>query len=337
MNTDNEAPFILAGDVGGTKTNLGFFTRGDKRPEPVVVQSYSSRGVSGFEDIVGLFLNNCHGRVASACFGIAGPVVDGASRTTNLPWHVSEHDLRTRFGWEKVSLINDLTATALAVPLLRDEELCLLNSVPGLDGGNIGIVAPGTGLGMGLLAFIGGRPQPIPSEGGHADFAPRNDEEVDLWRYLHTTFHHVSVERVVSGPGLVSIYSWLRDRRDYAEPAWLTQRMRMMEPAAVISQAALNEREPLCVSALDFFVSILASSAGNLALSAMTTGGMYLGGGIAPRILPKLKDGTFLQAFVDKGRFRELMAKIPVRVILEDRAALLGAAWCAAENMDTGA
>jgi glucokinase len=334
MNSDKGSPVALAGDIGGTKTNLGFFTSGDERPEPIVVASYSSTEAASFEDVAARFAKDHPASVVSACFGIAGPVIDGVCQATNLPWRVSEFDLKKHFGWRDVRLINDLAATALAVPLLREDELYPLNPVPGQKGGTIGIVAPGTGLGMALLAFGGGRPHLISSEGGHGDFAPRTDEEVDLWRYLHALFDHVSIERVVSGPGLFSIYSWLRERHHSAEPTWLTEEMRTMEPAAAISEAALTERDPLCVNALDLFVSILASSAANLALTAMTTGGIYLGGGIPPKILPKLKDGTFLQAFVAKGRFRKLVSEIPVRVILNDKAALLGAAWCAAENMD---
>jgi len=325
---------VLAGDIGGTKTNVGFFRAGDERPEPVIVKTYSSVDAASFEDVVARFLNDHPASVASACFGIAGPVMNGVCHATNLPWSVSESDLKKHFGWQNVRLINDLSATALAVPLLRDEEFYPLNSVPSREGGTIGIVAPGTGLGMALLTFSQGRPHLISSEGGHADFAPRIDEEVDLWRYLHATFHHVSLERVVSGPGLLSIYSWLRDRNNSAEPLWLKRDMAAMEPAAAISEAALTERDPLCSAALDFFISILASVAGNLALTAMTTGGIYLGGGIPPKILPRLKQGAFVQAFIAKGRFRELLEEIPVRVILNEGAALLGAAWCAAEDME---
>jgi glucokinase len=227
-----------------------------------------------------------------------------------------------------VSLINDLTATALAVPLLSRKELFPLNKARGRKGQNIAIMAPGTGLGTGFLIPWKGKYIPISSEGGHVDFAPNNKAEVELWQYLSEEYGHVSLERVVSGPGLVKIYSYLKDSGRYREPAWLAKKIKEMEPAAVISEVGLAERHPLCVEALNVFVSVLGAAAGNLALTAMTTGGVYLGGGIPPKILAKLQEPVFIQAYKNKGRFTKVLEKIPVKVILNPKAALLGAAQC---------
>jgi glucokinase len=195
--------------------------------------------------------------------------------------------------------------------------------------GNIGLVAPGTGLGVSFLARVDGKLHPLASEGGHVDFAPTNEDEVDLWRSLRDSWGHVSVERLVSGPGISAIYSWLKKRDRLEEPAWFVEKMKLDDPPAVISEAALVERLEPCVKTLELFASILGAVAGNLALTGMTTGGMYLGGGIAPRILPILEKSNFMKAFTDKGRFEDLLSKIPVYVILNDKAALMGAAWAA--------
>jgi glucokinase len=198
--------------------------------------------------------------------------------------------------------------------------------------GNIGLVATGTGLGVSLVMVADGKLYPVASEGGHVDFAPKNDEEVDLWRYLRESKDHVSVERLASGAGIFAIYSWLMKRDKYKEPEWFTEKMKTNDPPAVISEAALVQKLEPCVKTLKLFVSILGATAGNLALTGMTTGGMYIGGGIVPRILPLLEEANFMAAFTDKGRFKELLSRMPVHVILNDKAALLGAAWCALEG-----
>jgi len=331
--SEPEPRHVLAGDVGGTKTNLAIFGLGAQRPEIVEAESLPSAEFASLGDALERFLKRHPARIDSACFGIAGPVIDGQCRATNLPWVVSEQEIRDRFAWSAVRLVNDLTATALAVGMLRQEELRSLSSPRGVANGNVGIVAPGTGLGIALLVRSDGKEYPVPSEGGHVDFAARNDDEVDLWRYLRRGgLHHVSVERVLSGPGIFSIYSWLRHRGPHREPLWLAEKLTSGDPAAAITQAALVEREPIAVATLDVFVSLLGAVSGNLALTGMTSGGIYLGGGIPPRILPKLEEGKFLEAFVDKGRFRDMLSAVPVHVILNDRAALLGAARCAFEG-----
>jgi glucokinase len=293
---------------------------------PEVIETYPSGEAPNLSSIVEKFIGMHPVSISSACFGVAGPVKNGRCKTTNLPWDISERKLKNRFGWDKVCLINDLTATSYAVPFLTGRELFSLNRGKKSKGGSIGLIAPGTGLGMALMVWRDGKYIPMPSEGGHTDFAPQNEAEVALWHYLHVRLGHVSVERVLSGPGLFITYCWLKFTGQGSEPTWLADRMNEDDPSKVISKAALVEKEPLCVKTLDLFVSILGATAGNLALTGLTRGGIYIGGGIAPKILPKLGEDLFIKAFVDKGRFTGLLQSIPVRVILNDKAALLGAA-----------
>lgn len=333
MTDTAERDLVLAGDIGGTKTDLGLFFQGKRRPVAKVIETYPSREAPHLEAIIERFLDKHDGSIESACFGIAGPVIDGRSRTTNLPWEISEVKISKRFKWAQVSLINDLTATAHAVPLLSSREIFTLSQAKARQGQNLALVAPGTGLGKAILIFWDGQYIPVASEGGHVDFSPNNEKEVELWRYLHQRFGHVSVERILSGPGLVNIYSWLKDSKSFSEPAWLARKMKEIDPARAITEAALTDEDPMCLAALDVFVSILGAVAGNLALTAMTTGGVYLGGGIPPKILAKLQEPIFMRAFTNKGRFKQLLEGIPVRIILNDKAALLGAAHCAFERL----
>ncbi|MEJ2235986.1 MAG: glucokinase [Syntrophobacterales bacterium] len=326
MSGSRDKPLVLAGDIGGTKTNLGLFSRGKRRPLAKVIETYPSREAPHLDSIIEQFLNKHRASIKSACFGIAGPVINGRCQATNLPWDVSEAEIKKRFKWSRVDLINDLTATAYAIPLLTNRELYSLNSVRAKKEQNLALVAPGTGLGKALLIFAEGHYIPVASEGGHVDFSPNNEAEVELWRYLSQRFGHVSTERILSGPGLVNIYSWLRDSKRFTEPAWLVKSMEEIDPARAIAEAALTEKHPLCVASLNAFVSILGAVAGNLALTAMTTGGVYLGGGIPPKILPKLEEPIFMKSFTNKGRYKDLLERIPVRVVLNDKAALLGAA-----------
>jgi glucokinase len=264
---------------------------------------------------------------------MAGPVIRGRCKTTNLPWEVTDKEIQEFFNFSSVTLINDLMATGYAVPLLREEELYPVNVVPADKDGAVGLVAPGTGLGISLLVPKDGKLVPLPSEGGHVDFAPTNDKQAQLWSSLRRSSDHVSVERLASGPGIFTIYKWLTGQNGYEEPPWLTERFRLMDAPKAISTAALVEKEPFCVEAIEMFVSIVGAAAGNLALTGMTTGGVFLGGGILPGLIPQLEDGGFMKAFTDKGRFRGLLTGIPVHVILNTQAALLGAARCAIEGL----
>jgi glucokinase len=324
---------VLAGDIGGTKTNVGLFVMGKKRPEPLVVESFASREAPNLENIVDGFLKSHPASISSACFGIAGPVINGRCRTTNLPWVVSETQMKRRFHWRHVRLLNDLAAAAIAVPLLRRSEQVPLNKGIPQKKGNLALLSPGTGLGQAMLAFHDGEYVLLSSEGGHISFSPTTEAEIELWRYLRKKFGHVSVERVLSGPGLANIYSWLKDSGRFKEPRWLKALLKQGDPARAISENALQKKQALCVESLRFYVSILGSVAGNLALTSMAVGGVYLGGGIPPKILPALKQGDFLKTFTAKGRFSDLLAGIPVHVILNEKAALLGTAHAAFEAL----
>jgi glucokinase len=317
---------ILAGDIGGTKTNLGIFTSGKRRPLLKFFETYPSRECRDLESIITLFLKKYPVDIQSACFGIAGPVHNGACRVTNLPWEVRESGIKKRFKFKYVQLINDLTATSYAVPFLTRNEIQTVNKGHAQKNGNLALIAPGTGLGEALVVRENGGYGPVTSEGGHVDFAPNNEKEIELWRYLKKRYGHVSLERILTGQGLTDIYAFMTSRRKSRGDIKIIQEMKKSDPAMVISQAAIKGEPASCKTALDMFVSILGAAAGNLALTGMTKGGVYLGGGIPPKILPKLRDGTFFSSFIDKGRFKGLLVDMPVYVILNSSAALLGAA-----------
>jgi glucokinase len=329
MKVSKNKTLVLAGDIGGTKTNLGLFLEENERPVPKVIKTFSSRNSPDLEHIIRQFLDMHPVPVTRACFGIAGPVLNGESKTTNLPWRISEDRVKKQFKFHHVKLVNDLTATIMAIPLLSKDEIYPLNQATSIKNQNLALIAPGTGLGKAMLIYQNGRYLAVSSEGGHADFAPNNEAEIKLWRYLHKHHGHVSIERVLSGSGLVNIYNWLNDSGRLNEPEWLEQKRKEMEPAKAISETALANKDPGCIEALNMFVSIFGAVAGNLALTGMTTGGVYLGGGIPPKILSKLKEDIFINAFTNKGRFKDFLEKIPVKVVVNDKAALIGAAYCA--------
>jgi glucokinase len=261
--------------------------------------------------------------------GVAGPVVEGRASVTNLPWVLDEAQLTASLPFASVHLLNDLVSVAYAVPILEAEDIHTLNVGDAADGGAIAVVAPGTGLGEAFLTWDGDGYQAHPSEGGHADFAPADPLQVELLRYLMDRFGHVSNERACSGLGIPNIYAFLKDTGRAEEPAWLAEKLAEVEdPTPVIATTALDAARacPLCEMTLDLFLCILGAEAGNLALKVLATGGVYLGGGIPPRILPALVQGPFMEAFRAKGRFRDLMDEIPVHVILNAKAGLLGAA-----------
>jgi glucokinase len=269
--------------------------------------------------------------IEAACFGIAGPVVDGWVKTTNLPWVVDTEELRRTLKLDAVNLLNDLEAGAYGLFTLEEDEFLVLNEGKMRQAGNKALIAAGTGLGQAMLYDDGQHFRPLASEGGHGDFAPRDELEIELLRYLMDRFGHASYERVLSGPGLFNIYRFLKESRGMEEPAWLVERFAAGDdPSAIVSKAALAKEAEICVKALDMFVSIYGAEAGNLALRAKSVRGLYVGGGIAPKILDKLKDGTFMRAFLDKGRYTDLLAAMPVRVVLNDKTALRGAAYYAA-------
>ncbi|HEX8146004.1 MAG TPA: glucokinase [Pyrinomonadaceae bacterium] len=323
---------IIAGDIGGTKTNVALFeASGGRVGAPLAQHSYPSARYASLEDILREFVRQHRPeRITHACFGVAGPVVRGHIDATNLAWKVHDVKLAEAVGAPSVRLINDLEATAFGIGELGPEQLHTLNEGEGDRAGHRALIAAGTGLGMAAIYFDGAAYHPMPSEGGHMDFAPRNEREFELMTYLREQIGgRVSYERVLSGMGIHNIYSFLRDRGHGEEPAWLAEEIRTGDASAAISRAALAGRSELAAAALEIFAGVYGAMAGNLALLLKSVGGLYVGGGIAPKIMPKLTDGTFMRNYGDKGRMSGLVNSIPVRVILDDKTALYGAARCA--------
>jgi glucokinase len=316
---------ILAGDVGGTKVHLALYDFINGKLQYTRDERYPAKDYSGLEEIVKEFLGAS--KVTAACFGVPGPVRNGRLRLTNLPWTLDSHELSAGLGITHVFLINDLEANGYGVAELAADQIYTLSEGDASQMGNRALIAAGTGLGEGFLVWNGHSHVPYPSEGGHGDYAPRNEDEIDLLRFLKQKYNgRISFERVVSGPGLTNIYEFLREVRGIDEPAWLAERIAAEDPNAVITELALAARSEICEKAMDMFVSAYGAEAANLALKVLSVGGVYVGGGIAPRILEKLKDGAFMKSFTDKGRLSQLLIHMPVRIILESRAALMGAA-----------
>lgn len=328
---------ILAGDIGGTKTNLALFSGPVERLAMQAVRTYASDAASSPLELIDRFLDEAgHPVLAAAGFGIAGPVVNGSATATNLPWTVSADELAAHCQLRRVTLINDLVATAWAVPLLPTAQLLPLNDVPFPGRGTIGLIAAGTGLGEALLVRHEGSYLPCASEGGHQDFAPQTEQEFRLHQHLARRYGHVSLERLLSGPGLAVIHCFLREEAGQPAPAWLHDRLNRDDHGAVIAAAGLAGEDPLCAEALTLFATLYGAAAGNLALLGLTTGGICLGGGIAPKITPLLTAGAFMQAFLAKGRLTPLLTQIPVRIIMDSQAALWGAAAHALQSPEIG-
>ena len=323
---------ILAGDIGGTHCRLAVFSSSGDRLERVWERTYPSREQRDLVALVRATAGESRAEFSAASFGIAGPVRDGRVRATNLPWTVDAAGLASALGLPHVGLLNDLEANAWGIAALPASDLQTLHAGFPDSGGNAALIAAGTGLGEAGLYWDGERHHPFASEGGHADFAPADDLQLELRGWLSARFGHVSWERVVSGPGLLNLYGFLRETRRGEEPPWLAERIAAGDPAAAIAEAAMEDRSDLAVQALDLFVRLYGAEAGNLALKVLSTGGVYLGGGIAPKIAAWLQRPPFLEGFLDKGRMRPLLESMPVRVILNDRTGLLGAARHAARS-----
>jgi glucokinase len=319
---------ILAADIGGTKTVVALFESHESRLENLAEATFDSRAHASLEEILDQFLEAHRDvKLKAACFGVAGAVIQGKSDLTHLPWILDETKLARVLGTPRAVLINDLEAATYGIMALGSDELAVLN--PGAQGaaGSIAVIAAGTGLGEAFLGWDGERHHVHASEGGQVGFAPRGDEQIELLRFLRLQFgERISTERVLSGPGLHNIYRFVRQCSQEEEPPWLSQRIAQEDPSAVISELALGSQDACCAHSLKIFVSIYGAVAGDIALSYLATGGIFIGGGIAPKILPALETDTFMQAFTDKGHFSELLAGIPVSVALEPRAPLLGAA-----------
>jgi glucokinase len=321
---------ILAGDVGATKTHLGLYLSREGRPRPVREEVFSSREAPSLRSILEEFLSRERDEVRRCAFGVAGPVVDGRSRVTNLGWEVRERELARDLRLSRVDVLNDVEAMGWEIPHLTSQDLLDLTPELSSRPGNAAVLAAGTGLGMSILHWDGRRHVPNASEGGHQGFAPRTDDEIALLQHLRTTHGRVSVERVVSGPGLVAIYESLVRSGRARSSAEAQRRIAMAgdRSEAIAEECRDGDRAAAC--ALEVFLSLYGAAAGDFALAARATAGVYIGGGIAPKLLPCLRDGAFLRGFRDKGRLSPLVSAIPVRVILEPRTALRGAAAYAA-------
>jgi glucokinase len=326
---------LLAGDIGGTKTRLAIFSSRDDLRKPVLEEVYPSGYYPGLDALVRDFLSQSSFpsglTLERASFGVAGPVIAGQARTTNLPWLLDEKQLQASLHIPTVSLLNDLEAIAHFIPFLEPIDLHTLNAGEPHRNGTLAVIAPGTGLGEAFLTWDTDHYDAHPSEGGHTDFAPINQLEIDMLHYLFTRYEHVSYEHVCSGLGLPNIYAFLKASGKAIEPAWLTEKLAAsMDPTPVIVESALNARKELpcmiCIQTLKTFVSILGAEAGNLALKVIATGGVYLAGGIPPRIIPFLEDNDFMQGFRNKGRLADILKSIPVHVVINPRLPLLGAA-----------
>jgi len=324
---------ILAGDIGGTSARLAYFEQKDGRLSPIAEEVKHSRDFPSLQAAVSEFQSHHNYSVNCACFGVAGPVQNRRVEAPNLPWVIDAAALEHELGITSVFLINDLEANAYGISELVEGDFEVL--APGFEGiqGNAAVISAGTGLGEAGLYWDGARHHVFAAEGGHADFAPADEMQAELWSYLRKQFGgHVSWERVLSGPGQHNIYEFLRDTGKGQEEPWLADEIKQGDASAIISRHGLSGKSPLCVQAVNLFVEIYGAAAGNLALKFLAVGGVYIGGGIAPKILPKLKEPRFMQAFCDKGRLGALLKKIPVRVILNDKTALLGAGHVAMMN-----
>lgn len=319
---------ILAGDIGGTNTRLAIFDRF----KMLVEKKFPSKKYNSLEEIVQEFLQTQSQEISKACFGVAGPVRDGRCQATNLPWVIDAKHMSVTLGIPSVSLLNDLEAKAFGIRMLKKEELFVIHPGDMHQKGNQALIAAGTGLGEAGLFWDGNEHHPFPCEGGHVDFAPRNALEIELLEYLQKKFGHASYERVVSGPGISLLYHFLIETGKEKESQPVKEAMKKNDPPMVISEWATKHHDPACIRAIDWFLSLYGSESGNLALKMLSLGGFYIGGGIAPYLADKMKTSSFLPSFMNKGRFKDLLESMPIYVILNDDASLLGAAYFAGRN-----
>lgn len=321
--------YILAGDIGGTKADLAIFSHVDKRFQPVFEKVYDSTAVTSATDLLECFLEEGPAvEIASACFGFAGPVLHGKSKATNLSWDIDQNLLRNNFGFEHLEILNDLAALTYAIPHLESSQLLQLKQ-GSADDGSIALLAAGTGFGEAFLCRRKGHSIACPSEGGHKDFSPRTEQECRLRQFLQRKYSHVSTERILSGAGLVDIFLFLLEEEGLPMPGWLPGN-EVHKHAASITDQATQHNDPLSIRTLHLFCSLYGAEAGNIALQYLATGGVYLGGGIAPKIKSFLDNDIFRNSFTAKGRMQELLEKIPVFLIMDNKGTLLGAAHYAA-------
>lgn len=322
---------ILGADIGGTHTRICLAEPGGSPRHPLVERRYRSREHASFEDILRRFLREGGHRLSAAAIGVAGPVLDGRAEPTNLPWSLDRSSVSSVLGTDAVAVLNDLVTTGLGLPWLEPRQFAIVNRGEEHPEGNAALIAAGTGLGKSILVRRGGRFDPIPSEGGHAEFAPRDEEMDELVRYLRVRLGFVTAEHVVSGPGLVRLYEFVASRDGANESPEVRRRLSTEDGPRVVSELGLSGEDPLCARALGLFVRAYATEASNLAATALATGGLFVGGGIAPKILPALADGLFAKTFVRNPSLKRLLQRIPIRVVLEEDTSLIGATALAME------
>jgi glucokinase len=318
---------ILAGEIGATRTRLAAFNTEGNRLECVVEKTYMSQEHSGLSEILPQFIKTEGIPVHSACFGVAGPVRDGRSKISNLPWIIDSREVAKQLKLNSVGLLNDMEAYAYGIDALDSKDFVILNEGSEDAEGNRALISAKTGLGVAGLYWDGFRHHPFACEGGHTDFAPTNDLQMELLTYLRRKYDRVSYERILSGPGIHNIYEFLRDTHKAEEPAWLREQLEAAhDPSPLISQFALERKAPICEQTLSIFVTVFGAEAGNCALLCMSTGGIFIGGTIAAKIVPKMQDPLFIEAFLDKGRLEGLLNDVPVKIVLNDGCGLSGAA-----------
>src|SRR5438270_1388423 len=323
---DNRA-MILAGEIGATRTRLAAFEKDGSRLKLVVEKNYSSHEHAGLSEIIADFIKSEGIAVHQACFGVAGPVRRGRSKISNLTWTIDSRDLAKQLKVDTVGMINDLEAFAYGIDGLESKDFVTLNEGSEDAEGNRAVISARTGLGVAGLYWDGFRHHPFGCEGGHSDFAPRNELEMTLLMYLQKKYGRISCERLLSGPGIKNIYDFLRDTKKVEEPAWLKDQMAAApDPPALISQLAAEGKAPICERTMSIFVSIYGAETGNVALNFMSTGGIYIGGSVAAKNVARMKEPVFMQSFLDKGRLTPLMKEIPVSIVLNDDSGLIGAA-----------
>lgn len=320
---------ILAGDVGGTKANLAFYELKNARLHLLVQKQYPSNEYADLHELIAEFIQETKLHADHVCIAVAGPVVNGTCHATNLPWVIDAALLAQRLKLKNVELMNDLEANAHGIYELSEEDFVTINQGDKKKHGNVGVISAGTGLGEAGIIWEDRKMRPFASEGGHCDFAPNRPIQFELLQYLHKKFSHVSCERVLSGQGLKNIYDFLRDENKFEEPNWLADSLKTSDAPSIISEHGLKGETPICVEALNIFTDIYGAEAGNLALKLMATGGIFIGGGIAPKMIKKLEEPRFLEAFLEKGRLRSVLETVQIKVIMNDKTALLGAARCA--------
>ena len=325
--------YVLAGDLGGTKTRLALFEAGGGNMKVVDEQVYHSKEYASFGAVLQEFAKRQPAKQPQrVCIGVAGPVFKGKVELTNLSRELSVTDIQQALNVQDATLINDLEATAYGLATLTNDSLVTLHRGEPSAGGNMAIIAPGTGLGEAGLYWDGELYSPFATEGGHCDFSPRNELDMELLEYLQEKYNIVSWERLVSGPGIYDTFKFLRDIRHMHVPDWLETDLREKDPAAIISGNAIDQKVSICIKTMELFVRYLARESANLVFKMKATGGLFLGGGIPPRIIPLLEDNNYYHHYLQGDRLIELLASVPLHVISNDKAALWGAAYYAVHS-----